>query len=117
RLLNPLGKAGKLRPLAVTSAERTALVPGLPTVAESGVPGFEAVGMSGIFAPGKTPTAIINRLNQEVVRFLRTAEARETFFKAGADVVGSSPEQATATIKSEMATTSKLIQEVGIRVE
>ena len=112
----PHMKSGKVRALAVTSAEPSALVPGMPTVAASGLPGFEAIGLSGIFAPTKTPAAIINRLNQEIVRFLNRADVRERFLGFGEEVVASSPEQFAATIKSDVAKWSKLIKDAGIKV-
>ena len=96
-LLMPHAKTGRLRALAITGAEPSAMVPGLPTVAASGLPGYESVSVTGIFAPAKTPVAIINRLNQEVVRFLRTPEAKAKFD----DIVGNSPEQFAAMIKAD----------------
>ena len=110
-------KSGRLRPLAVTSAEPSALAPGLPTVAASGLAGYESVSNSGIFAPAKTPEAIINRLHQEIVRTLSRQEVKERFFNAGVDTVGSSPQQFAATIKSDTAKMSKVIKEAGIKVE
>ena len=74
----PHMKSGRLRTLAVTGAEPSALAPGLPTVAASGVPGYELVGMTAIMAPARTPAPIINRLNQEVVRFLNQPGVKET---------------------------------------
>jgi tripartite-type tricarboxylate transporter receptor subunit TctC len=113
----PHVKSGTLRALAVTSLEPSALVPGLPSVAASGVPGYDSVGIYGVFAPAKSPSAIINRLNQEIVRFLKTAEARERFFKSGVEAVSSSPQEFAATIKSEMARMGKVIKDAGIRLE
>jgi len=110
-------KSGKLRALAVTTAEPTALFPDLPTVAASGLPDFEAAQMSGVFAPAKTPAPIINRLNQEIVRFLRSAEAKENFFKAGIEAVGSTPEELAAKMRSEMTRMGKVIKDAGIRAE
>ena len=112
----PHVKSGKLRPLAVTSATPSALVPGLPPVAAT-LPGFESVGLTGMFAPGKTSAAIINRLNQEIVRFLNLPETKERFLNAAVEVVASSPEQFAATIKTEIVKMSKLIKEAGIKVE
>jgi tripartite-type tricarboxylate transporter receptor subunit TctC len=89
----------------------------LPTVTASGVPGFEAIAMAGVFAPAKTPAAIINRLNQEIVRFLKTPEMKERFFNDDAEVVASSPEQLAATVKSEIAKWGKVIKDAGIRAE
>ena len=109
-------KSGRLRALAVTSATPSVLAPGLPTVAAD-LPGFEVVGATGIWAPAKTPAAIITRLNQEIVRALNRPEAKEKFISAGAEVVASSPEQFAAHIKSEMATFSKVIKDAGISIK
>jgi len=111
----PHVKSGKLRPLAVTSATPSALLPDLPTVAAS-LPGFESVGLTGMFAPGKTPATIINRLNQEIVRFLNLPDVKERFLNAAVEVVASSPDQFAATIKSEVVKMNKLIKEAGIKV-
>lgn len=116
-LIMPLAKAGKLRALAVTTAQPTPLVAGLPTVSESGVPGYEAGGLLGIYAPDKTPAAVINRLNQEIVRVLTQAEAKEKFFNAGVEVVASSPEEFAAIIKSETAKIAKVIKDAGIKID
>ena len=109
-------KAGRLRALAITSAQPSALFPGMPTVAASGVPGYEYATGYTMLAPAGTPAAIINRLNQEIVRFLNTAEAKERFFNIGIDVVGSSPQKLAAIIKSDMAKMSRIIKESGIKV-
>ena len=92
------------------------LFPGLPTVAAT-VPGFQAVAIYGFFAPIKTPPALVNRLNQEIVRILNRPEVKEKFFNAGFEVVGSSPEQLGATVKSEVVRMGKVIKDVGIKVE
>ena len=113
--LMPHVKSGRLRALAVTSAEPSAMAPGLPTVAASGLPGYESSGMTEIMAPAKTPGPIINRLNQEIARHLNTAEIKERFFSAGAEVVASSPEQLAAIIKSDIAKWGKLIKDAGIK--
>ena len=115
-LAAPHVKSGKLRALAVTSAEPTALAPGLPTVAASGVPGYEAIGVTGILAPAKTPGALINRLNQEVLRFLRLPDAKERLLNGGEETVGSSPEQFAAKITTDIAKIGKLIKDLGIKV-
>ena len=116
-LMTPHVKSGKLRALAVTSAEPSALVPGLPTAAASGLPGYEAVGRTGIWAPAKTPAAIIERLNQEIVRVLNLPDVKERFFNAGVEPVGSSPEQFAAIVKADIAKLGKLIKDAGIKVE
>lgn len=108
-------KSGRLRALAVTSASPSALFPGLPTVADTGLPGYEWASIDGVFAPAGTPGAIINRLNREIVRVLNQAEVKEKFFSTGVEVVGSSPEQFAAVIKSDLSRTGKLIKDAGIR--
>jgi tripartite-type tricarboxylate transporter receptor subunit TctC len=113
----PHRKSGRLRALAVTSARPSALAPDLPTVAASGVAGYEAISIYGTFAPAKTAEAIITRLNQEIVRVLNTPDIKEKFINAGVEVVGSSPEQFTAVIKADMARMGKVIKDAGIRDE
>ncbi len=115
--LTPHIKTGKLRGLAVTTAEPSLLVPDLPTLSSSGVPGYEAEGRTAMFAPGKTPAAVIKRINEVVVRYINTSDVKEKLFNGGAEVVGSSPEQLAATIKREMAVWGKVIKDAGIRVE
>jgi len=113
----PHARAGKLRALAVTSAQRSALYPDLPTVAASGLPGYEMGQMWGVFAPAKTPAAVVERLNRESVRILASPESREKLFNVGLETVGSTPAQLAATVKSDMAKWGKLIRDAGIRVE
>jgi tripartite-type tricarboxylate transporter receptor subunit TctC len=108
-------KSGRLRALAVTTAQPSALVPGLPTVAASGLPGYEAVAIYGVFAPAKTPATIINYLNQEIVRVLNKPDVKRRFFNSGTEVVGSSPEQFADAIKSEMARMGKVFRDSGVR--
>ena len=93
------------------------MLPGLTTVAASGVPGFAVVSVDGVLAPAKTPSAIVNRLNQEIVRYLNTPDARKRFFDSGAEVVASSSDEFAATIKSETAIWSKVVKDAGIRTE
>jgi tripartite-type tricarboxylate transporter receptor subunit TctC len=110
-------KANRLRALAVTSAKPTGLAPGLPTVASAGLPGYEAVVINGVHAPAKTPRAIINRLNQAIVRVLNEPEVKDRFFQSGSDILGTTPEQSVATVKSEIARMGKVIKDAGIREE
>jgi tripartite-type tricarboxylate transporter receptor subunit TctC len=112
----PHVRAGRLRALAVTSATPSALVPGLPTVAAT-VPGYEAVSIIAVFAPARTPEAVVKRLNVELARILNTAEAKERFFNTGVETVGGSPAHLAATVKSEMARLGKVIRAAGIREE
>ncbi len=110
-------KAGRLRALAVTSAEPSALIPGLPTVAASGLPGYEAVSIFGMFASAGTPAAIITRMNRDTTAALAQADLREKFFSAGLEPTGSSPQQLGAMVKAEMARMGKVIRDAGIRAD
>jgi len=116
-LVGPHVKSGKLKALAVTSAEPSQLAPGLPTVAASGLPGYEAVSMTGLFAPGKTPPAIVNRLNHEMVRVIQLPDVKERFLNAGSEPIGNSPEQFAVIIKADMARVGKVIKDAGIRAQ
>jgi tripartite-type tricarboxylate transporter receptor subunit TctC len=109
--------SGRLRALAVTSAEPSALAPGLPTVSSTGLPGYEFVGMTGVLAPARTPAPIIRRLSDEIARFVRTPGAKEAFFNSGADTVGSTPEELAAAIQADMARMSKMIKAIGLRID
>ncbi len=109
-------KSGRLRALAVASARPSALAPGLPTIAASGVPGYVSEALHAMFAPAKTPPAIVARINQEVVRYLHSAEARDLFLKAGIEAAPGSPEELTAIIKSEIASIGKVLKAAGVGV-
>ncbi len=113
----PQVKAGKVRALAVTSARRSALAPELPTVAESGFPGFEVVGWFGWVAPVATPKAIVDRLNREIVRILALPDMRERLQGLGADPVGNTPQAFAAFIKSEHAKWARVIKQAGVKVD
>ena len=114
--VGPHVKSGRLKALAVTSLKPSALAPGLPTVAAT-LPGYDAASVFGVFAPAKTPAAVINRLNQELVRVLNGADVKEKFLAAGIETVGTSPQEFAATIKSEMDRMGKVIKDAGIRGE
>jgi tripartite-type tricarboxylate transporter receptor subunit TctC len=113
--VKPHIQAERVRPLGVTTATRSTTYPDLPTIAESGLPGFEAVSMHGIFVPARTPDGIVARLNQEIVRVLQRPESRDRFAGIGAEPVGSTPEQLTAEIKAEISRMGKVIREAGIQ--
>ena len=108
-------KSGRLRAIAVTSAKPSALTPGLPTVAESGVPGYESAAVFGFFAPAQTPAAIITRVQQEVARASANPEVKKRFLDASVEPVGSTPEEYTSTSRREQAKWGKLIRDLGIR--
>ena len=115
--VTPHIKSGKLKALAVTSSQPSALFPDMPTVAASGLPGYESASVAAMFAPAKTPAVVINRLNREVVGFLRTPDASQRFLSSGVETVGSSPAQLSATMKSDIARLGKVIRDAGIREE
>jgi len=116
-LVLPHAKSGRLRALAVTSGEPTRLAPGLPTLTSSGVPGYESTGVTGMLAPAKTPTAAITRLNQELMRLISRQEVKDRFFDMGAETVGSTPDQFTAKMKSDIVKWSKVIKDAGIKAD
>ena len=111
----PYVRAGKLRALAMTSLEPSPLAPGLPTMAAAGLPGFESTSVLAIFAPARTPAAIVSKLSQEMAQTVRSTELKERLFKLGLEAVGSTPEQTAATIRAEMTKWGRIIKEAGIR--
>jgi tripartite-type tricarboxylate transporter receptor subunit TctC len=110
-------EAGRVRALAVTSGEPSPLFPGLPTVAASGVPGYEALAVDAVVVPARTPVAIIRRLNSEIVRSLQQPSVKQTLFNTGVIVVGNSPEELGKFMASEIEKWGKVIKEAGIRAE
>ena len=115
--VTPFIKAGKVKALAVTSTQPSALAPGLPTAASSGLPGYESRAILGLFAPARTPAAIIEQLHQETARILGSAEVKQRLFDSGSEALGGSPADMIAAMKLEMASIGKLIQAKGIRAE
>jgi tripartite-type tricarboxylate transporter receptor subunit TctC len=111
----PLAASGKLRALAVTSAKRSRLAPDLPTIAESGLPGFEVTGWYGLAAPAATAALAVARLNAETNRALASADTVEQLRQQGLEPVGDTPEQASAWIRSEVAQWTKVIRDAGIK--
>ncbi len=111
----PLAREGKLRVFAVTSLKRSGAAPDLPTMAESGYPGFEAVPWFGLMAPAGTPAAIVERLHRDTVRVLALPDIRKKFDDLGLDIVGSAPAEFAALIKSEIPQWAKVIKEAGIK--
>ena len=109
-------KAGRLRALAVGSAKPSALAPGVPTIAASGVPGYESETLHAMLAPAKTPAAIVSRLHQEVARYLQSAEAKDTFLKAGIDPVPTTPQELVTIMNAEMDRMGKVLRAAGMGV-
>lgn len=113
----PQAKAGRLRALAVSSAQPSSLAPGLPTLAESGLPGYECVAMYAVFVPAKTPPALVARLNREIVQVLNRPDVREKFLAGSTEVIASTPQGLADTMRAEMARMGKVIKTAGIRAE
>ncbi len=113
----PFVKSGRLIGLGMSSAQRSKLMPEVPTIAEAGLPGYESIATNGLFAPAGTPSLVINRLNEEIVRVLNKPDVREKLFNVATEVVGNSPQQFAQHIKSEMARMGKVIKDAGIRDE
>jgi tripartite-type tricarboxylate transporter receptor subunit TctC len=110
--------SGRLRALAVSTSQPSPLAPGLPTVAAAAdLPGYESAATAGVFAPSGTSQAIIKRLNEEINRVLGRPEVKERFFNQSVEIVGGSPDEVAAFIKSDTATTARIIKEAGIRAE
>jgi tripartite-type tricarboxylate transporter receptor subunit TctC len=113
----PHMKSGKINALAVTTSNRSKLVPDLPTVAEAGVKGFEANNWYGLVVPAKTPRPIIDRLNKEFTAVLNMPDIKDILFKQGLDAAPSTPEAFGAYIKSETAKWAKVIKASGAKPE
>jgi tripartite-type tricarboxylate transporter receptor subunit TctC len=110
----PHVQAGRLRALAVTSLKPTPLVPGMPTVADSGLPGFELTSWWGVLGPAGLPQPIVTQLNAELTRILRAADLQKNFATLGVDATTSTPDEFGALIKSELGKYAKLIEKIGI---
>jgi tripartite-type tricarboxylate transporter receptor subunit TctC len=115
--LVPHARSGKLRALGVTSAKRLSTLPDIPTVAESGLPGYESNGWFGLVAPARTPKPVIISLNSEVNRILNLPEMRARLSDLGADPAGNKPEEFLAFIRRENAKWDQLIKERGIQID
>ncbi|GAA4324278.1 tripartite tricarboxylate transporter substrate binding protein [Pigmentiphaga soli] len=110
-------KAGRLRGLAVTSAQRDPTLPDIPTVAESGVPGYEVNDWQGLYAPAGTPPAVVARVHQALTAALAQPGVKEGIERVGAHPVGSTPEELSAYLKNQLATWSKVIKAANIRID
>jgi tripartite-type tricarboxylate transporter receptor subunit TctC len=110
-------KSGKLRALAVTSAKRSGLLTDVPTVSESGLPGYEAAGWFGVLAPAGTPGPVINLLNAEINRILELPEVKASLASDGAEPAGGTPAQMADSARAGIAKWSKLIRELNLRTE
>ncbi len=113
----PMVRAGKLRAIAVTGLVRTPLLPGVPTVSESGVPGYSVISWYGIFAPAGTPPAIISKLNTEIAASLKNPETHRKLVDLGAEVAPTTPEQFARIVHEEIAKWAKVVKASGARAE
>ncbi len=113
----PQVKAGKIRALAVSTARRSPAVPDIPTVAEAGVPGYDSGAWFGLVAPANTPKAIVDKLSRETARILKLPDVSARLSDLGAEPVGSTPEQFSAHIKSEIAKWAKVIKDANVELQ
>ncbi len=116
-ILTPYIKKGQLRAVGVTSSKRSVVFPELPTLAETGVPGFHAVGWFGVFAVAKTPPAIVNRLNRDITALMQEPQTRDRLLAQGAEPQPGSPEDLRRYLAGEIEKWSKVIREAGIKAE
>ena len=110
-------KAGRLRPLAVTGAQRSPAVPDLPTIAESGFPKFEATAWYGVLAPAGTPKAIVTRLYDAIISALKLPDVKERLEYVGFEIVGGTPEAFGAYIKTEIIKWAPVVKASGVKPE
>jgi tripartite-type tricarboxylate transporter receptor subunit TctC len=110
-------KGGTLKAIAVTSSKRSPALPNVPTIAEAGLPAFEASSWFGVLAPSGTPKEIVDKLSQAIVKSLQTAEIKDRLAAQGADAIGTTPEQFSAHIKSEIDKWAKVVKASGARVD
>lgn len=113
----PHVKSGRLKPIALAGAKRTSLLPQVPTVAESGIPGYEASSWGGVMAPARTPRAIIDKLNTEINLTLGMPGVRERLAESGIELIGTTPEQFAAHLEREIAKWKRVVDQAGIKVE
>jgi tripartite-type tricarboxylate transporter receptor subunit TctC len=112
-----LVRAGKLRGIAVTSLKRSAAVPEVPTISESGLPGFETGAWQGVFAPRATPATIVQLLNREIAAAVQSSEVKKQFAAEGGEPIADSPEEFARWLRVEIAKWAKVVKAANIRVE
>jgi tripartite-type tricarboxylate transporter receptor subunit TctC len=115
--IQPHLNSGRIRVLAVTGLKRVGSLPNVPTVAESGVPGFEEGNWQAVLVPAKTPPEIVSKLNQELVRVVKNTDVRDQILKVGAEVIGDTPEQANARIREDLKKYAAVVKRLNIKVE
>jgi tripartite-type tricarboxylate transporter receptor subunit TctC len=112
----PLVNAGRLRALAVSGANRSPAMPGVPTVSESGLPGFEVSPWYGVFVPARTPGAIVQQLNAELVKVVQSPAIREQLLKVAVEALADTPGSFAAVVKAEVAKWARVVEESGARI-
>jgi tripartite-type tricarboxylate transporter receptor subunit TctC len=111
-------KSGKVRALAISTAQPSALAPGLPTIAAAGnLPGYESAATAGVFAPPALSQTLVKRLHEEISRVFVRPEVKERFFNQSVEIVGGTPQETAAFVKADIASTARIIKEAGIRVD
>lgn len=113
----PYVQAGRLKALAVSSAKRAASAPQVPTIAESGLPGYEFISWNGVHLPAATPRPVAGKLNTELLRIIALPDVKEKMLGLGMDIAGGTPEEFGALVKSDIAKWAKVIREAGIHAE
>ena len=113
----PLAKSGKLKALAVTTAKRSPVAPDVPTLAESGLPGYEVGSWQGVFAPAGTPPEIVKRLNAEIVKIINMPDVQKKMIELGAEPVGNSSEEFAAFVKTEVVKWGDVVKKSGAKVD
>jgi tripartite-type tricarboxylate transporter receptor subunit TctC len=113
----PVVQSGRLRALAVSGAQRSSRLPNVPTIAESGVPGFEEVAGHMIMVPSATPKDIVARLHQEMIKALQSPEVKSRLESEGADIIGNTPEQAAAVVRADLEKWAEVIRRTGIKAD
>ena len=110
-------KSGKLHAIAVSTKTRSSVAPEIPTIAESGVPGYDATAWFGVFAPKGTPTAIVNKLAESIQAAVRTPAVTEVLLKSGAEPVGSTPAEFDAFYKGEVAKWAQVVKNANVKID
>jgi tripartite-type tricarboxylate transporter receptor subunit TctC len=113
----PLLQSGKLKAIAVTTAKRMAAMPSVPTVSESGLPGFESIAAQGVFAPRGTPREVVNKLNREITRIIQLPDVRARWAQLGADPIDNTPAQFSDWLDGEAVKWTKVVKESGARAD
>ena len=113
----PHVKSGRVRTLGVASQKRSPQLPDIPTIAESGVPGFESVTWFGMFAPARTPASIIRKVNDAVVKVVRSSDVKSRFEALGADPIGSTPEEFAAFVRRDMERYATVVKVSGAKID